>query len=97
MLCGLAVGRASKPATNGRRHAITVHVMEGAPSPCHPLKGTIRLFVIAAAELYGVAVRSNYLRLMDPGPSVLGLYRELRFLPVGIPSGGAYYCERRIS
>ena len=94
-LCGLAVGRMSARRREGVRHTISVHYIEGAPGPRHPLAGRIVLLAITAAEHYGSFLGAWRLRLADPLPGLVAYYQELGFTVVGSP-GKQVYCERRI-
>jgi hypothetical protein len=94
-LCGLVVGRASRPLPDGRRLRISIECMESAPVLDHPLRGVIAFLAIDAAERYGRAFGAERLRIVEPLPGVLGLYARYGFAPVW-EQGHAVYCERRI-
>jgi hypothetical protein len=95
MLCGLAVGRLSKKRRDGRRHTVSLHIMEGAPHS-HPLKGMIAPVVFAVAQAYGRLFGATRLRLVSPLPGVLRLYRQLGFA-IARTGGRQVYCEREIT
>ena len=95
VLCGLAVGRASAKRAGGVRHTLSLHYIEGAPDPEHPLVGRVALLVITAASLYARELGVSRLRLVDPLPGVLPLYSRLGF-NVAASRGQPVYWEKRI-
>ena len=73
-LCGLCVGRLSK----GRKH-LTLHYMESAPDPAHPLRGVVTLLMFEAARNYGTAMGADKLLLREPLPGVVARYENFGF------------------
>lgn len=78
-LCGLGVGRLSKRRLVGVRHTISVHYVESAHDPQHPLRRRIAALVIAAAEAYGRHAGASRIRLIQPLPGVIRLYEDEGF------------------
>lgn len=85
VLCGLAIGKPSK----GREH-LSVHVLEGAPNPVHPLKSAVRFCVVEAALAYARTIGCRRLRVMRPVEGAIPLYMEMGFSLSGSPKGGSY-------
>jgi len=73
-LCGLCVGRVSK----GRKH-LTLHYMESAPDPAHPLRGFVTAMMFEAARNYGLAMGVDKLLLREPLPGVMQRYHRFGF------------------
>jgi hypothetical protein len=73
-LCALCVGRVSK----GRR-SLTLHYMESAPDPKHPLRGIVTLLMFEAAVNYGLAMECDALLLREPLPGVMARYEAFGF------------------
>lgn len=94
-LCGLAVGRVSDRDRNGVRSTVSIHFIESAHDPHHPLRRRIAFLTVSAGEAYGKGVGAELLRLIQPLPGVLGAYERLGFETVW-EKGRALYCERRI-
>lgn len=94
-LCGLAVGRASRRAFSGMHETVSLHFLEGSPDPQHPLRGHVAPLAIAASAAYGQVLGASRLRLRDPLPGALPLYRDLGFT-IAQKSGRVIHCERRI-
>ena len=89
-LCGLCVGRVSK----GRKH-LTLHYMESAPDPIHPLRGLVTLLMFEAARNYGLAMGAGKLLLRDPLPGVAARYETFGFR-LAPSSSGLIYFERTL-
>jgi hypothetical protein len=95
VLCGLAVGRVSDRDRQGLRNAVSIHYMESAHDPQHPLRGAIASLVIDAGDTYGRALGASRLRLVEPLPGIRATYEGMGFTTVW-QRGRALYCERRI-
>lgn len=95
VLCGLAVGRASRQRSDGVRDAILVDYVESAPDLQHPLRRKVAFLATSAADAYGRVLGAEWLRLIDPLPGALRLYSELGFEVVR-DENRVLYCERRI-
>jgi hypothetical protein len=93
-LCGLAIGHPSTSRRAGLRHTISVDIMEGAPFP-HPLRGSIALLVITYAITYGRLLGASRIRLVEPLPGAIAIYRDLGF-EVVYKGKRPVYCERSI-
>lgn len=94
-LCGLGVGRASKRRAGGVRHTISLHFIESAHDRDHPLRHTVAPLVIGAAQAYGELLGASRIRLIDPLPGAVPLYRALGFTLAGKAERSVYW-ERRI-
>lgn len=90
-LCGLALGRPS----NSHRE-LAVHFIEGSPDPDHPLKGSILMLSVAAADAYAAALGADWLLIDSPAAGLLSKYSELGFASV-VQGSRVSYCERRVS
>ncbi|HET7233736.1 MAG TPA: hypothetical protein VFJ16_27245 [Longimicrobium sp.] len=95
LLCGMAGGRASDRRASGDRAALVIHNVESAPSPTHPLKGSVALIATAAAERYAGQIDAGCVRLLDPAPEVVPLYVALGYRVVRT-RGRIVYCEREL-
>jgi hypothetical protein len=95
VLCGLAVGRVSDRDQSGVRNSLSVHFMESAHDPDHPLRGKITDLTVSAARFYGQMLQARWLRLVQPLPGLLERYAQLGFTVVSDKSR-VLYCERRI-
>lgn len=89
-LCGLCVGRVSK----GRRH-LTLHYMESAPDPAHPLRGFVTPLMFEAARNYGLALGVDKLLLREPLPGVVERYYRFGFTLAADMRGPVYF-ERKL-
>jgi hypothetical protein len=89
-LCGLCVGRVSK----GRKH-LTLHYMESAPDPRHPLRGFVTPLMFEPARNYGVAMGVDKLLLHDPLPGVIERYHRFGFT-VARGMRSSVYFERKL-
>lgn len=96
ILCGMALGRTSHPSSGGTRNAIAIHYLESHPDPSHPLKGSVALLLITAAEFYGKRLGASKIRLVDPAPGAVHIYVQLGFAVARKPSG-LLYCEKEIA
>jgi len=95
-LCGLALGRASRPRAAGVRHTVTLTHAERRPEPPEvPLHGLIIPLAIAVARNYGSALGAHRLRLEYPDAKLLDYYRLLGF-KVAWKGGKPVYCEQEI-
>lgn len=86
VLCGLAVGKASSG-----RAALNVRLLEGNPSPSHPLRGLVAPFLLLAADRHARALGRRELRLIDPLPGALPTYLRLGFR-LAPPGARPPYC-----
>jgi hypothetical protein len=68
------VGRVSK----GRKH-LTLHYMESAPDPVHPLRGFVTPLVFEAARNYGLVLGVDKLLLREPLAGVIERYHSFGF------------------
>ena len=84
----MATVRVSK----GRKH-LTLHYMESAPDPVHPLRGVVTLLMFEAARNYGIAMGAGKLLLREPLPGVISRYRRFGF-QVAPSASGLVYLER---
>ena len=89
-LCGLCVGRVSK----GRRH-LTLHYMESAPDPAHPLRGFVTALMFEAARNYGLTMGVDKLMLREPLPGVIERYQRFGFTLAPRTRGPVYF-ERKL-
>jgi hypothetical protein len=89
-LCGLCVGRVSK----GRKH-LTLHYMESAPDPHHPLRGFVTPLMFGAAWNYGIAMGVERLLLREPLPGVIERYHRFGF-SVAQSMQRSVYFERKL-
>jgi hypothetical protein len=96
ILCGLGVGRLSKRRLTGIRHTISVHYVESAHDPGHPLRGLIAPLLITAAEAYGMLAGVSRVRLIQPLGGVIHIYEKFGYV-IAWKAGQPVYCERRIS
>lgn len=94
-LCGLAVGRASARRRSGTRHTLSVYFLEGNPDPLHPLRGKVAPLALAAAEAYAALIGARRIRLIDPLPGVIRIYRRLGYA-VALEPVKRLYLEKRI-
>ena len=85
-LCGLCVGRVSR----GRQN-LTLHYMESAPNPHHPLRGLVTRLMFEAAVRYGLGAGCRALLLRDPLPGVTKWYEAFGFQLVPRLSGMVYF------
>lgn len=85
-LCGLSVGWVSA----GHRN-VTLHYMESAPDPEHPLRGEITYLVFTAAEFYGRALGARRLVLRNPLDGVRARYQAFGFTLVAREGRNLYY------
>jgi hypothetical protein len=60
-LCGLCVGSVCKSKAH-----LTLHFMESAPDPGHPLRGSVMEVMFAAARSYALALRVPRIYLREP-------------------------------
>jgi hypothetical protein len=90
VLCGLALGTVTR-----NRKRVILNFVAGSPDPSHPLKGTILLSAIAAADMYGRGLDASRLDIADPAPGLLKTYQALGFT-VAKTVAGATYCSRAI-
>ncbi len=74
VLCGLALGKPS----DGPSH-LAVRLLEGNPVPAHPLRREVARSLLVAAEEYARALGKRELRLIQPLPGALPIYRALGF------------------
>lgn len=74
VMCGLAVGKASSG-----RAALNIRLLEGNPAPAHPLRGLVAPFLLIAADRHARALGRRQLRLVEPLPEALPIYRRLGF------------------
>lgn len=67
-LCGLLIAR-----TTSSKKTLYIEGIEGAPYS-HPLKGSVILICIDAAEKYAQMLGANEIRIRDPDPAVVQAY-----------------------
>lgn len=72
VLCGLAVGKASKTA-------VKLRLLEAHPGRFHPLRGLVAPFLLLAADRHARALGRRQLQLIDPLPGALPTYIRLGF------------------
>lgn len=94
-LCGLLAGRPSRRGSDGHRHTLSLHYLEGNADRNHPLRGHVADLALGAAELYARALGASRVRLVEPLPGVHRIYKRLGY---GIVQnrGSRIYFEKRI-
>lgn len=85
-LCGMVVGWVSR----AHEH-LTLHFMESAPDPRHPLRGDITFLAFTAAESYARAVGARVLVLRNPLPGVTQRYGRFGFSLARDQRGKLYF------
>jgi hypothetical protein len=91
ILCGMAVGWVSDA-----HERLTLHYMESAPDPRHPLRGDITFLAFTAADRYAQAVGARTMVLRNPLPGVVERYAKFGFTVAREPRGNLY-CYKQLT
>lgn len=96
ILVGGSIGAVAlgKPARN--RAFCWLDYVEASPDPPRALKGLTLSVVFTALEQYCVVLGGNELRLANPLPALIPLYRDRYGFKVASGPGGSPYCWREV-
>jgi len=85
-LCGLCIGSVCKSKAH-----LTLHFMESAPDPGHPLRGSVTEVMFSAARNYALALGIPKIYLREPLQGVLERYRRFGFSLASESRGPVYF------
>jgi hypothetical protein len=86
VLCGMAAGKASRGGEN-----VTVKWLERFAIPSAPLRGTLGLTALTAAESYAKIIERQWVMIRNPLPGAAPLYEKLGFELAPSRFGTPYY------
>lgn len=88
LLCGLDIGRV-------RPSYVSLDYLEGHPDPKHPLKGGIIVIALTVLRALAQAHGRPNMRLIEPLPELVDLYRGFGF-DYHQPKSEPSYCEMKL-
>lgn len=88
-LCGLSIGKFASTA-------VQLDVIEGAPTPDHPLKGNILPLILEATANAAQLSGRREIKLMEPTKGMIERYITTFGFRLEVPRGGKTYCVRSV-
>ncbi|WP_020409828.1 hypothetical protein [Hahella ganghwensis] len=90
-LCGLSAGLPS-----GSKILLKIELIEGTTASPNPLKNNIVPLTLTCAELYGIAIGSEEVRITEPVSGLIGYYESFDYTYVAGNKRESDYLVKRI-